>query len=101
MPLPTVDEIKNYLRVDGAEDDTFLSSLIEAAKEDLTSSGITNQETARYTIAIKLLVANHYEERRPEVIGTSIAKSNYSLERIIAQLKAEELPLDSELEGTP
>ncbi|GGJ48485.1 head-tail connector protein [Virgibacillus salexigens] len=101
MPLPSVGEIKNYLRVDGSEDDTFLDSLIEAAKEDLTSSGITNQETARYTIAIKLLVANYYEERRPEVIGTSVAKNSYSLGRIIAQLKAEELPLDSELEETP
>ncbi|CDQ39550.1 head-tail connector protein [Virgibacillus salexigens] len=98
MSLPTVEEVKNYLRIDGAEDDSFLGSLIDVAEEDLMSSGIKNQETARYKLAALLLIANHYEERRPEVIGTSVAKNSYSLERIILQLKAEELPLDSELE---
>ncbi|MBP1950293.1 head-tail connector protein [Virgibacillus litoralis] len=100
MPLPSIDEVKSYLRVDGTEDDMFISSLISVAQEDLASSGITNTETERYGLAIKLLVANHYEERRPQVVGTVTNKLAYSLERIILQLKAEEIPLDSELEDT-
>lgn len=99
MPLPTVPEIKNYLRLDGAEDDDFLGSLINVAKEDLAASGIKNETTERYKLAIMLLVANHYEERRPEAVGTIATKLSYSLERIILQLKAEEIPLDSELEA--
>ncbi|MDC3412530.1 head-tail connector protein [Terrihalobacillus insolitus] len=97
MPLPTVVEVKNYLRLDGAEDDAFLGSLITVAQEDLTESGITDQTSERYKLAIMLLVANHYEERRPQVVGTVTNKLAYSLERIILQLKAKEIPLDSEL----
>lgn len=100
MPSPTIVELKNYLRLDGAEDDSFLGSLIEVAEEDLTDSGITNKETKRYWLAIMLLVANHYEERRPEAVGTITSKLNYSLERIIMQLKAAELPLESEMSDT-
>ena len=95
--LPTIPEIKNYLRIDGAEDDAFIDSLISVAQEDLTASGITIQTSERYKLAVMLLVANHYEERRPQVVGTITSKLAYSLERIILQLKADELPLDSEL----
>jgi uncharacterized phage protein (predicted DNA packaging) len=95
--LPTAPEVKNYLRLDGAEDDAFIGSLISVAKEDLTASGITVQTSERYKLAVMLLVANHYEERRPQVVGTITNKLAYSLERIILQLKAEEIPLDSEL----
>jgi len=95
--LPTISEIKNYLRIDGAEDDAFIDSLISVAQEDLTASGITIQTSERYKLAVMLLVANHYEERRPQVVGTITSKLAYSLERIILQLKADELPLDSEL----
>lgn len=95
--LPTIPEIKNYLRLDGAEDDAFIGSLISVAQEDLTASGITVQTSERYKLAVMLLVATHYEERRPQVVGTVTNKLSYSLERIILQLKADELPLDSEL----
>jgi uncharacterized phage protein (predicted DNA packaging) len=91
MPLPTVPEVKNYLRIDGAEDEAFLSSLINVAQEDLAASGITNTNSERYKLAVMIMVANHYEERRPEAVGTIVAKLSYSLERIILQLKAEEL----------
>lgn len=92
MALPTVDEIKNYLRINGEEDDLLIDSLIKVSEEDLTDSGITNQGTERYKLASMLLVANHYEERRPQVVGTITNNLSYSLERIILQLKANELP---------
>lgn len=92
MALPSLEEVKEYLRIDGAEEDQLLSSLISIAQEDLSDSGIKNQETERYGLAIKLLVANHYDERRAQVVGTITSNLNYSLERIILQLKAAELP---------
>lgn len=90
MAVPTLNEVKHFLRIDGNEDDQLLETLINVAVEDLTDSGIKNKETERYKLAVLILVANHYEERRPQVIGTVINKLNYSLERIILQLKAGE-----------
>ncbi len=98
MALPTVEEIIEYLRLDEVEEEekSFLDSLILVAQEDLADSGIKNQETERYGLAIKLLVANHYEQRRPQVVGTITTKLSYSLERLILQLKAAELPKGDE-----
>lgn len=97
MAVPTNLEVAKYLRIDDLvesdpEELIFIDELIEVAQEDLTDSGIKNKETARYGMAIKLLVANYYEERRPQAIGTITSNLNYSLERIILQLKAAELP---------
>ena len=92
--LPTIEEIKNYLRIDGTEDDLFLGSLITVAQEDLKASGVKTSTSERYRLAIMLLVANHYEERRPQVIGTITSNVQYSLERLILQLRAEDLPGD-------
>lgn len=97
MALPSVEEVARYLRIedlveDSEEEKEFLTFLIDVAKEDLTSSGIKNEESARYGMAVKLMVANYYEERRPQVVGTITSNLNYSLERLILQLKAEELP---------
>lgn len=102
MALPTVEEVARYLRIDDLIEEepgekADLQDFINTAVEDLEDSGIKNQESARYGMAIKLLVANYYNERRPQVVGTITTNLNYSLERIILQLKAAELPAgDSE-----
>lgn len=102
MPLPSVEEVARYLRIEDIvaeepEEKAFLEELIGVAVEDLQDSGIKNKESKRYGLAIKLLVANFYNERRPQVVGTITTNLNYSLERIILQLKAAELPAgDSE-----
>lgn len=97
MPLPSVEEVARYLRIEDIvaeepEEKTFLGELIDVAVEDLEDSGIKNKESARYGLAVKLMVANFYNERRPQVIGTITSTLNFSLERIILQLKAAELP---------
>ncbi|MCT1575695.1 head-tail connector protein [Oceanobacillus kimchii] len=97
MPLPDAQEVARYLRIEDIldeepEEEAFLNDLIEIAVEDLEDSGIKDQTTKRYGMAIKLMVANLYEERRPQVVGTITSNLNYSLERIILQLKARELP---------
>lgn len=97
MALPTVEEVARYLRIEDIveeekEEKADLQNFIDIAIEDLESSGVTNQDSARYGLAIKLMVSNFYNERRPQVVGTITSNLNYSLERIILQLKAEELP---------
>lgn len=96
MPVPTVEDIKNYLKIDTDEEDEQIQEFIEAAVEELEGSGIKDQSTSSYGLAVKLLVANYYSERRPQAVGTIVAKLNYSLDRIILRLKARELPAGEE-----
>lgn len=96
MPLPTLEEVKDYLKIDTDEEDVQIQEFINAAVEELEDSGIKDQSTASYGLAIKLLVANYYEERRPQVVGTIVTNLNYSLNRIILRLKARELPAGDE-----
>lgn len=91
MPLPTLEEVKDYLKIDTDEEDAQIEEFIDAAVEDLEDSGIKDQSTKSYGVAIKLLVANYYEERKPQVVGTITTNLEFSLQRIILRLKAREL----------
>ncbi|WP_018934590.1 head-tail connector protein, partial [Gracilibacillus lacisalsi] len=70
MPLPDLQNVKEYLKIDGDEENTQIQEFIDTAVEELEDSGIKDQSTVSYGMAIKLLVAGYYEERRPQVIGT-------------------------------
>lgn len=91
MSLPTLEEVKDYLKIDTDEEDAQIEEFIDAAVEELSDSGIKDQSTKSYGLAIKLLVANYYEERKPQVVGTITTNLNFSLQRIILRLKAREL----------
>lgn len=91
MPLPTLEEVKDYLKIDTDEEDAQIEEFIDAAVEELEDSGIKDQSTKSYGLAIKLLVANYYEERKPQVVGTITTNLEFSLQRIILRLKAREL----------
>lgn len=91
MPLPSIEEVKEYLKIDTDEENQQISEFIEVAVEELADSGIKDQSSHSYGMAIKLLVANYYAERRPQVVGTIATNLNFSLERIILRLKAAEL----------
>lgn len=79
-----LEELKGYLRIDGSEDDTVLTLLVEAAKEYLANAGVKEDTSSLYKLAIMLYVALHYENRDPSV---KIEKFNFALESIILQLK--------------
>ncbi len=85
--MPTVTELKMYLRIDGSEDDGILALLMGAGEEYLADAGVpdTAKTTKRYTLAIMLYVALHYENRDP---GVSIGKLNFAFESLILQLKS-------------
>lgn len=83
----TVDSVKNYLRIDGAEDDSLLDLLIEAAKEYLANAGVVESEQKLYTIAVMLLVSHWYENRGAVLVGTISKTMELSLISIILQLK--------------
>ncbi|NEZ47932.1 phage gp6-like head-tail connector protein [Clostridium niameyense] len=82
------ERIKQYLRIDGSEEDFILSSLIGAAKEYLKNAGIKeNEKSDLYCLAVALYVSNQYENRVPNAIGKHAAKLSFSLESIIIQLQ--------------
>lgn len=84
--MPTLIEVKTYLRIDGGEDDDILALLMDAAKEYLSDAGVPEPITPskRYDLAIMLFVSLHYENRDPSL---KLDKLNFALESIILQLK--------------
>lgn len=80
----TLGELKEYLRIDGSQDDFVLALLIDAAKEYMTDAGVVESDKARYKLAIMLYCTLYYENRDPSI---KIDGFNASLESIIMQLK--------------
>lgn len=82
--LITLDEVKNYLRIDFSEDDTFLSTLIVAARNycesylnrPLLSADMTEETTWEIPETIKLamliLISHWYENRMPIISNMSV-----------------------------
>lgn len=83
-----MDLLKEYLRIDGSEDDGILTLLVGAAKKDLTGSGVPEPiagfEDERYNLAVMLYVSLHYENRDPSI---KIEKLNTAYQSIILKLK--------------
>ena len=81
-----LQEVKDFLRIDGVEEDPFLSSLISAAKIYIkNATGIIADETNDlHKLAINLLVSHSYENRLPVGQGEKLA---FSLDSIIFQIK--------------
>jgi uncharacterized phage protein (predicted DNA packaging) len=81
-----LDEIKVYLRIDGSEEDNFLTSLISAANIYLkNATGYDVDETNDlHKLAVSLLVSHSYENRLPIGSGNNLS---FSLESIIMQMR--------------
>ncbi len=80
----SLDEAKQYLRIDGSEDDDILTSFIVAAEEYLKDAGVTNTQAERYKIAVMILVTEWYENRGVSRVSD---KASYSLQSLILQLR--------------
>ncbi|MDQ0268878.1 putative phage protein (predicted DNA packaging) [Cytobacillus purgationiresistens] len=83
------ETVKEYLRIDGTEDDKLLGFLIDSAKEYLTGAGVKGTDSKRYELAVIMLVTHWYENR--EAVGKVLGKVQLGLQSIILQLKAEGL----------
>lgn len=79
-------EVKNYLRIDGSEEDFFLTSLIGASKIYIKNAvGFEVDETNDlHKLAVMLMVSNAYENRLPVGEGEKLA---FSLESILLQMR--------------
>lgn len=81
-----LEEAKEYLRVDGNEEDMLITSLITAAEQYIknsTSKDVNlNDELAK--LAARILIAHWYENREP--VGKT-GKLSFSLQSILIQLQ--------------
>jgi len=57
-----LDAVKQYLRIDGSEQDSLLSSLIAAAKAYLANAGVEeNEEDDLYKLAVCIFASIHFD----------------------------------------
>lgn len=102
------EEIKQYLRVDGTEEDAMISSFLLAAKSYIKNgTGLTedmvkdNEILELYKLCIKLLVSHWFENRAIETTGPNFHKLSFSLDSMLIQLEAEYLRIKgSEIDGS-
>lgn len=89
MRVLTLENIKEYLRVDSDEDDTLINLFAEYAKEEIEdSTGVKfnkegNSET--YNMAMLIIIADRYENRAST---DTEFKVNNILSSIYTRLKA-------------
>lgn len=100
-------ELKEYLRIEGEDEDKSLSSLLFAAKSyikngtGLTEDMIKNDEVLElYRLCLKILISHWYENRVIETTGPNFHKLSFSLDSILLQLEAEYLKIKrGEIDG--
>ncbi|MCY9066595.1 head-tail connector protein [Bacillus inaquosorum] len=69
----TLEETKEYLRIDGDEDDNLVSFFISAAAKHMENAGVKDTESDLYKMAALIFVADAYENRTTANSGTKIA----------------------------
>ncbi|MDE1375149.1 head-tail connector protein [Bacillus sp. FSL K6-1109] len=69
----SLDEVKEYLRIDGDEDDSLISFFISAAKTHLENAGVTDKESELYKLAVLIYVTDAYENRSTALSGNKVA----------------------------
>lgn len=94
-------EIKEYLRIDGDEDNELLSSLYVATKSYIENATGITEDMARenekisglYNLTNKILLTHWYENRMPQTMSTHLHKLDFSLDSLFLQLEAEYLKM--------
>ena len=81
-----LEACKNFMRVDGDDDDALITGLMQAAKEYLDGAGIPEpaEATPLYTMAVHSLTLHYYDHR--DAVGEEAAFPT-GLRPVINQLK--------------
>ncbi|WP_034301986.1 head-tail connector protein [Bacillus cihuensis] len=82
-----IEQVKEYLRIDGTYDDSLLVLLMESAKEYLENAGVPECDSKAYELAILMLVTHWYENREQQVVGKTSTAIDHGLRSIILQLR--------------
>jgi uncharacterized phage protein (predicted DNA packaging) len=85
-----LDELKQYLRIDWDDEDSFLSSLILIAK-DYIEKGTGKQfdeNNPKHKLAAFLFCSHQYENRNP-IVAQNTKTLEYSLQSLLFQIRWE------------
>jgi len=82
-----LEAVKEYLRIDGDQDDKLLGRLISAAKEHLAGAGVKERVTSQYELAVVMLVTHWYENREQNQFGKISSAIEHGLQTLILQMK--------------
>ncbi len=94
----SLDEVKNYLRVDFDDDDTYIQLLIEVAKEYIVNTiGFYDNDIARMRLLLLVLIGYMYESRS-YIIENKSDKAAYPWRSMVLQLQLEYLGKSEENE---
>lgn len=80
----TLDEVKEFLRIDDETEDGLLNGLMLASEEYLLGAGIEKDYSREiYKLTVKMLIANWYENRN--VTDKKLNEIPYGLKHLIIQ----------------
>jgi uncharacterized phage protein (predicted DNA packaging) len=82
----TLDDVKNYLRVDGdiTEDDALIADFITAAKSYIEhTTGKEYVDDSVYNLGVKMLVAHWYDHRELSPHSGGVVEYPHSVTAII------------------
>lgn len=83
----TIDEVKEFLRIDGNEEDVLLQTLINAAEESLfNATGNTFDSTNELAKLYCLVLVSDWFENR-ELTDKTSEKVRFIVQSILTQLK--------------
>ncbi|GAA0434435.1 hypothetical protein GCM10008934_24850 [Virgibacillus salarius] len=91
MNTDLLELAKEYLRIDGDQDNKLLGLLINSAKNYMSNAGVKEKEDELYQLAIMMLVTHWYENRQQNEFGKISSAIEMGLQTIILQLKAGDL----------
>lgn len=85
-----LDELKQYLRIDWDDEDLFLASLIDIAKDYITKATGKKFDNSnpKHKLAVFLYCSHQYDNRNP-VVAQSTKTLEYSLQSLLFQIEWE------------
>jgi uncharacterized phage protein (predicted DNA packaging) len=84
----TLEQVKEYLRIEHSEEDIFLSSLLLSSEKFIKNATTQNasKEDELFKVAQRMLILHWYEDRNAVLIGVTSKTLEYALEAIFFQL---------------
>jgi uncharacterized phage protein (predicted DNA packaging) len=89
MAILTLNEAKEFLKIDYIDEDNFLESTIIAAETYLQNATgkVFDNSNELAKLAVKLLVSNWYSNREIDSLNKNASKLSFSLDCILTQLR--------------
>jgi uncharacterized phage protein (predicted DNA packaging) len=89
--MTLLDELKQYLRIDWVDEDTFLSTLLTISKDYIqqTTGKVFDELNPKHKLAAFLFCSHQYENRNPVLTGSISRTLEYSLQSLLFQIEWE------------